>query len=220
MSLKHPDEYAITEGRVVSNKGIDITLDQFLDVFEEEHVSHSTSLQGRIKARGDYLTGPLARFCNNYDQLPEIARKAASDVGLSPNCLNPFKSIVIRAVETVFACYEALRIIKEYQEPAQSYIECTPRDGVGHGCTEAPRGILYHRYQIGADGLIKTARIIPPTSQNQKSIELDLKEFVQKNLHLSHEKLTWQCEQVVRNYDPCISCSCHFLRLKIEHEDT
>jgi len=220
VSLKHPDEYAITEGWIVSNKGIDIAIDQFLDVFEEEHVAHSTSLQGRIKARGDYLTGPLARFCNNYDQLPEVARKAAQEVGLSPNCLNPFKSIVIRAVETVFACHEALRIVREYQEPAQSFIDCPPRDGVGHGCTEAPRGILYHRYQIGADGLIKTARIIPPTSQNQKSIEIDLQEFVQRNLFLSHEKLTWQCEQVVRNYDPCISCSCHFLKLRIEHEDT
>jgi coenzyme F420-reducing hydrogenase alpha subunit len=89
---------------------------------------------------------------------------------------------------------------------------------VGSGCTEAPRGLLYHRYQIDDRGLIRSARIIAPTSQNQKAIEADLREFVQQNLHLTKEKLTWQCEQVVRNYDPCISCSCHFLNLQIERE--
>jgi len=220
VSLKHPDEYAITEGRIVSNKGIDIEIDRFLEVFEEEHVSHSTSLHARVKARGDYLTGPMARFLNNYDQLPEVARRAAEEVSLSPKCTNPFKSIVIRAVELVFSCHEALRLIKEYQEPSQPYIDCPPRDGVGHGCTEAPRGILYHSYRIGADGLIKTARIIPPTSQNQKAIEVDLKAFVEKHMNLPQDKLTWQCEQMVRNYDPCISCSCHFLKLTIERDDT
>ena len=219
VSLRHPDEYPITEGRIVSNKGIDIDVSQFLDFFEEEHVPHSTSLHARVKERGDYLTGPLARYNNNYHQLPEIARKAAQAVGLGEKCLNPFKGIIVRAVETVFACHEALRLIDVYQEPPHAHIEVPPRAGIGHGCTEAPRGILYHRYQIDDNGLIKTARIIPPTSQNQKSIEVDLRGFVEKNLHLSQEKLTWQCEQVIRNYDPCISCSCHFLNLAIERED-
>jgi len=219
VSLRHPNEYPITEGRIVSNKGIDIEVSQFLDYFEEEHIPHSTSLQARVKARGDYLTGPLARYNNCYEQLPEVARKAAEEVGLGPKCLNPFKSIIVRAVETVFACDEALRIIDSYQEPEQPYVDVPPREGVGHGCTEAPRGILYHRYQIDGDGFIKNARIIPPTSQNQKAIEADLYGFVEKNLHLTQEKLTWQCEQVIRNYDPCISCSCHFLNLAIERED-
>jgi coenzyme F420-reducing hydrogenase alpha subunit len=220
VSLRHPGEYPITEGRIVSNKGIDIEVNQFLDYFEEEHVPHSTSLHARVKARGDYLTGPLARYNNCYDQLPEVAREAAEEVGLGPNCLNPFKSIIVRAVETVFACHEALQIIESYEEPDQPYIDVPPREGVGHGCTEAPRGALYHRYQIDGDGLIKNARIIPPTSQNQKAIEADLRGFVEKNLSLTQEKLTWQCEQMIRNYDPCISCSCHFLNLTVEREDS
>ncbi|MEW5795320.1 MAG: Ni/Fe hydrogenase subunit alpha [Candidatus Zixiibacteriota bacterium] len=218
VSLRHPDEYPITEGRIVSDKGIDIETSEFLNVFEEEHVPHSTSLHARVKARADYLTGPLARYNNNYDKLPEIARKAAGEAGLGATCLNPFKGIIVRAVETVFACHEALEIIRAYQEPPHPYIDVRPRAGVGHGCTEAPRGILYHRYQIDDQGFIKAARIIPPTSQNQKAIELDLRGFVEKNLHLPQDKLTWQCEQVIRNYDPCISCSCHFLKLVIERE--
>ena len=220
VSLRHPDEYPITEGRIVSNKGIDIEIRQFLDFFEEEHVAHSTSLHARVKERGEYLTGPLARYANNFDKLPEIAKKAAREAGLGPVCLNPFKSIIVRAVETVFACHESLRLIEEYQEPPRPYVDVPPKAGVGHGCTEAPRGILYHRYQIDEAGVIKNARIIPPTSQNQKVIESDVREFVQKNLDLPQEKLTWQCEQAIRNYDPCISCSCHFLNLVIENDQS
>lgn len=218
VSLRHPDEYPLCEGRVVSNKGINIDISEFLSVFEEEHVRHSTSLHARVKDRGDYLAGPLARYNNNFDKLPDIARRTALEAGLEETCRNPFKGIIVRAVEMVFACHEALRIIKSYSPPDSSFIECKPRDGVGHGCTEAPRGLLYHRYHIADSGLIREARIIPPTSQNQKAIEADLRQFAEANLHLNKEQLTWQCEQVVRNYDPCISCSCHFLNLKIEKE--
>ncbi|UCD94257.1 MAG: Ni/Fe hydrogenase subunit alpha [Candidatus Zixiibacteriota bacterium] len=218
VSLHHPEEYPLCEGKLVSNKGVDITIDDFLKCFEEEHVEHSTSLHARVKARGDYLVGPMARYNNNFDRLPAVARKAAKEAGLEKSCSNPFKSIIVRAVETAFACHEALRLIKKYEMPDKPYVEVKPRQGTGHGCTEAPRGILYHRYKIDSNGVIQDARIIPPTSQNQKSIEADLLRFVEKNIELPHDKLTWQCEQVVRNYDPCISCSCHFLKLKIERE--
>jgi len=220
VSLRHPDEYPLFAGHIYSNKGIDIPIPDFLKYFEEEHVSHSTSLHAFVKGRGDYLTGPMARFANCYDQLPKIAQKAAKEAGLGKTCLNPFKSIIVRAVELVFACHEALRLIDNYQMPEKPYIEAVPREGEGHGCSEAPRGICYHRYKIDSSGLIKDARIVPPTSQNQKAIEKDLKLFVQKNLHLSDDKLTWQCEQTVRNYDPCISCSCHFLKLKVIRENS
>ncbi|MBU0985055.1 MAG: Ni/Fe hydrogenase subunit alpha [candidate division Zixibacteria bacterium] len=218
VSLRHDSEYPLCEGRVVSNKGVDIPVEDFLKVFEEEHVPHSTSLHAFVKDRGDYLAGPIARYNNNFDRLPEVARKAAVAAGLDEVCRNPFKSIVVRAVETVFACAEALRLIHTYSKPDRPFEECTPRNAIGSGCTEAPRGLLYHRYHIDDQGLIKTARIIPPTSQNQKAIEADLRLFVQQNLHLTKDKLTWQCEQVVRNYDPCISCSCHFLNLQIDRD--
>ncbi|MDX9857563.1 MAG: Ni/Fe hydrogenase subunit alpha [candidate division Zixibacteria bacterium] len=218
VSMRHPDEYPFTEGHVVSSKGIDIPISRFLDTFEEIHVEHSTSLQAKVIERGDYLAGPMARYANNFDKLPEVARQAAREAGLGEVCRNPFKSIIVRSVELVFACHEALRLIEQYEPPDRPFVEVVPRTGVGHGCSEAPRGLLYHRYRIGADGLIQEARIIPPTSQNQQAIEEDLRRFVEKNLHLSTEKLTWQCEQAVRNYDPCISCSCHFLKLQIEKD--
>jgi coenzyme F420-reducing hydrogenase alpha subunit len=147
-----------------------------------------------------------------------MAQEAARNVGLGSQCHNPFKSIVVRAVETLYACDEALRIIDSYEMPDEPAVKVEPRAGVGHGCSEAPRGILYHRYRIDDEGNIRDARIIPPTSQNQKTIENDLWQFVPQNINTAHDKLTWQCEQVIRNYDPCISCSTHFLKLHIERE--
>jgi len=195
VSLRHEDEYPLCEGRVVSNKGVDVAIEDFLKAFEEEHVPHSTSLHAYVKDRGDYLAGPMARYNNNFDKLPKVAQDAAREAGLGETCMNPFKSIIVRAVELVFACHEALRIINSYEPPEGPFVECTPRNAVGSGCTEAPRGLLYHRYQIDDQGLIRSARIIPPTSQNQKAIEADLRQFVQQNLNLTKDKLTWQCEQ-------------------------
>jgi sulfhydrogenase subunit alpha len=201
---------------LVSNRGLDIALEEFESHFTEKHVERSTSLQAIVNGRGAYLTGPLARYSLNFDKLPSVAKEAARAAGLGKTCNNPFKSIIVRAVETVFACDEALRLIKEYEKPAKPAIELTPREGTGCGCTEAPRGICFHRYRVNGDGIILDARIVPPTSQNQLSIEEDLRQFVQKNLNLPDDKLTWKCEQAVRNYDPCISCSCHSLKLVID----
>jgi coenzyme F420-reducing hydrogenase alpha subunit len=145
-----------------------------------------------------------------------MAKEAATAVGLKLPLNNPFKSIIVRSVETVFACEEALRIIGEYEMPEKPSIEVQPRAGTGYGITEAPRGILYHRYRLNEKGLIMDAKIIPPTSQNQKTMELDLREFVPSRLNLAQDKLTWQCEQAIRNYDPCISCATHFIKLDIQ----
>ena len=218
VALKHPDEYPFNEGNLVSNRGLNIKIDDFDKHFEEEHVKHSTSLHCRLKERGKYKVGPLARYSLNFNQLSEEVQKAAKDAGLQEECYNPFKSIIVRAVETLHAVNEAIRIIEKYKEPKKPYIEVPLKKGTGHGCTEAPRGICYHRYSIDADGLITDATIVPPTSQNQKSIESDLTELVPTLLHLSDEDLTWKCEQAIRNYDPCISCSCHFLKIKIDRE--
>jgi sulfhydrogenase subunit alpha len=216
VSLRHPGEYPFNEGRIVSNKGLDIGIDEFYDYFEEEHVKHSTSLHSIVKGRGAYYVGPMARYNLNFDRLPSIAKDTASEAGLSEFCSNPFKSIVVRSVEILFSCEEAIRIIENYEMPEKPFIEVKPREAAGHGASEAPRGMLYHRYKIDDDGVIRDAKIVPPTSQNQKTVEHDLAEFVGKNLSLSQKELTWGCEQVVRNYDPCISCSCHFLKLNIE----
>ncbi len=218
VSLRHPDEYPLCEGRIVSTKGLDIAIEDFFTYFEELHVEHSTSLHSVIKERGEYHVGPLARYNNNFDKLPPEVQDAAREVGLAGTVTNPFKSIVVRALETLYACYEALRIIENYSPPPRPYIDVPPRLATTSGASEAPRGLLVHKYTIDDDGIIQSARIVPPTAQNQKVIESDLAEFVGDNLELPHDKLTWKCEQIVRNYDPCISCSCHFLKLKIERE--
>jgi len=122
----------------------------------------------------------------------------------------------VRAVEIFYALTEAIRIIDNYERPDQPAVAAPPCEGVGYGCTEAPRGSLYHRYQIDRKGNVLDANIIPPTSQNQKQIETDLWQFIPMHMNLTDEKLTWQCEQAIRNYDPCISCATHFLKLEID----
>jgi coenzyme F420-reducing hydrogenase alpha subunit len=219
VALSHPDEYPFNEGRVVSNKGLDIDVSEYEDHFREQHVKHANALHSQLRARGSYFVGPLARFNLNFDKLPEIARQTARECGLSVPCLNPFKSIVVRAVELVFACAEALRLIETYEPPAAPRVEAPARAGVGHAVTEAPRGILYHRYNIDPQGLILSARIVPPTSQNQKRIEDDLWRFVPQLLDKPIEEITLRCEQAIRNYDPCISCATHFLKLTIQRDN-
>jgi coenzyme F420-reducing hydrogenase alpha subunit len=218
VALRHPAEYPFNEGRLVSSKGLDIAVSEFEEHFVEEHVAHSNALHAVHKGRGAYHVGPLARYSLNFDRLPASVQAAAREAGLGPTCRNPFKSIVVRALETLYACEEALRIIAAYEPPDRPAVEVLPRAGVGHGCSEAPRGILYHRYRIDASGLIAEARIVAPTSQNQKTIENDLRHFVPLHLDLPTDQLTWRCEQAVRNYDPCISCATHFLRLDLERE--
>jgi coenzyme F420-reducing hydrogenase alpha subunit len=218
VALRHPDEYPFNEGRIVSNRGLDIAASEFDDHVIEEHAAYSNALHATLKGRGAYLAGPMARYNLNFDKLSPLAREAAREAGLSSECRNPFQSIIARSVEVLYACDEALRIIDEYEPPERAAVEIVPRAGAGYGCTEAPRGLLYHRYRIDEQGLIADAKIVPPTSQNQKRIETDLRQFIPGYLDLSKEELTWRCEQAVRNYDPCISCATHFLRLEIERE--
>ncbi len=218
VALRHPDEYPFNEGRLVSNRGLDIDIADYEANFAEEHVQHTTALHSVIKTRGAYFVGPMARYNLNFDQLDPDIQALAREVGFEPPVLNPFKSIVIRSLETLYAVEEALRIIAAYEMPDKPYVEVQPGPGVGWGCSEAPRGILYHRYTLDKDGLIVDAKIVPPTSQNQKTIESDLWNFVEKAVDLPDDRLTWQCEQAIRNYDPCISCSVHFIKLDIERE--
>ncbi len=220
VALNHPTEYPFNEGRLVSNKGLNIAVREYELVFHESHASYTNALQSEMKGKGAYLVGPLARYNLNFEKLSRLARQAAKEAAAEPPVLNPFKSIIARAVETLYACDEAIRIIESYERPEKAAVDYAVRSGFGFGCTEAPRGILYHRYLIGDDGAIKDAKIVPPTSQNQKMIESDLRNFVTANIDLPKQDLTLRCEQVVRNYDPCISCATHFLRLEISRTDT
>lgn len=216
VSLRHPDKYAIIEGDIVSSQGIDIPVNRFYDHFHESHVEHSTALHGHVTGEAKpYLVGPIARYNNNFKQLTKLAKQTAKEAGLGPVVNNPFQSIVVRMVETIYACEEALHLVKNYEEPDRPFVEAKVRAGEGSGCTEAPRGICVHRYKLDDKGLIVNAVITPPTAQNQPQIERDLLGVVRENLDLDDEKLKWRCEQAIRNYDPCISCSTHFLNLTV-----
>jgi sulfhydrogenase subunit alpha len=215
VALRHPVDYPITEGRVISNRGLDVGTAEFDDAFDEEHVAHSNALHSHLRDGSTYFVGPMARYSLNADRLSPVAREAARDAGLGPTCTNPFRSIVVRSVELVYAIDEALRLIDGYEPPDPPFVEVPPRSATGYGCTEAPRGILFHRYQLDEDGTILDAKIVPPTSQNQAAIEDDLREFVQHRIDLPRDRLTWECEQAVRAYDPCISCATHFLDLRV-----
>ncbi len=218
VSVCHDKEYPFNEGRIKSNKGFDIDVSEFLDHIVEEHVPHSTSLHSHIEGERPYLVGPNARYNLNYKLLTPRCKKLAKEVGLGPVCNNQFKSIIVRSIETLYAYEEAIRIIDNYEMPDKPYVKVDPSKGpgIGHGCTEAPRGGLYHRYEIDRDGVIVDAHICPPTAQNQPIIEADLLQYVDKFKAQPDDKLQWQCEQLIRNYDPCISCSCHFLKLNVD----
>jgi sulfhydrogenase subunit alpha len=214
VALRNPDQYPITEGRIASTKGLDITPAEYDEHFKEFQVKHSTALHSVLDGR-TYLTGPLARYSLNYDRLPADVKRAAKDAGLGETETNPFRSIIVRAVELLFACDEALRLIGAYRPPDPPAVDVAPAEAVGFGCTEAPRGLLYHRYALTKDGTITDAKIVPPTSQNQRAIENDLKDFAAPRLALARDRLTRECEQAVRNHDPCISCAAHFLDLRL-----
>ena len=216
VALREPGEYPIERGRIVSSTGLDIPPEEYERHFSETHVERSNALHSTLAGVGAYLVGPLARYALNEAELSPLAREAAREAGLGGVVRNPFRSIVVRAVETVYAADEALRLIEAYDRPDEPSVPVTPRAGSGHGCTEAPRGICWHRYELDATGAILDAKIVPPTSQNQKTIEEDLTALVTRSLALSDDELRHRCEQAIRNYDPCISCATHFLDFAIE----
>ena len=215
VSLVHPELYPILEGRIGSSRGLDIAKSRFAEVFAESQVPHSTALHAHMGER-PYLVGPLARYANNSARLPDACRETAEAAGLGPVERNPFKSILVRMIEVQYACLEGARLACAYVAPEPPHVEAPARAGEGHGCTEAPRGICHHSYGLDGQGRIAWARIVPPTSQNQPQIEADLARVVRANLGLPDAALRQRCEQTIRNYDPCISCATHFLKLEIE----
>jgi sulfhydrogenase subunit alpha len=225
VALHHPSEYPMNAGRVVASTGeLECFASQFQEHFVEEQARYSHALQSSRKSHksGAYLVGPLARYNLNFHQLSPLAQTTAREIGLEMVCRNPFKSIMVRSIEVLYALDEALRIIDSYDSPdmdtlyQQPIREIRPVASTGYACTEAPRGILYHRYRLDAEGQIEEATIIPPTSQNQKMIEQDIAGYVNGLLDLPDDQLAQSCERTIRNYDPCISCATHFLRLTVD----
>lgn len=216
-------DYPMNRGRIVAGdlsgrRTLDIAAADYERHFRERQVPHSTALHSLIEPDGRaYLCGPLARMATSRDLLPPRARRAAAACGIEWPTGNPFHAIVARAIELVAAFEEAARIADDYRAPlAPPRIEAEPRAAEACHATEAPRGLLYHRYRIGADGLIKAATIVPPTSQNQARIEEDLRHYLPTVRSSDDAEATRQCERLIRTYDPCISCAAHTLRIHVE----
>lgn len=217
VSLAHEIEYPMNEGFVSTSNGERISVQDYENEFHEVQVAHSTAYHSlRTKSDSCYLTGPLARVGLNYQRLLPTARRLAESVDINWPCFNPFKSIVARGIELAHAFEEAIQILKDYRPFSPHRISYNYRQGVGCAATEAPRGLLYHKYEIDSEGRVTQAKIVPPTSQNQAQIEVDLKQWTPRLLDLDDSKLSRQMENLVRCYDPCISCSTHFLKVKIE----
>lgn len=219
VSLRHSQHYPIDGGRIVSDQGMDIDILDFEQHFAEHQAAHSTALQCLLQGQ-PYLVGPLARLNLNLDRLPPDSRKLLDETGIQFPSRNMFHSIIARAIEIHYVVGEAYRLLQEYSAPDQTVSEVIPADGTGFGCTEAPRGMLWHRYDLDHNGIIKAAKIVPPTSQNQARIEQDLMQsLLNVGLDNPEDRLRLHAEKVIRNYDPCISCATHFLKLSINHSD-
>ncbi|MBZ5514657.1 MAG: Ni/Fe hydrogenase subunit alpha [Acidobacteriia bacterium] len=220
VSVSHPDEYPMNERRIISSAGVDVEPAEFERVFAEEHVERSTALHSRkVTSGSSYFVGPLARLNLNREKLMPRAREAADTCGITWPSRNPFQGIVARAIEMTHAYEEALSLIEAYQEPARSREDLrVVHAGEGCAATEAPRGVLYHRYKINDQGLVEFAKIVPPTSQNYRRMEDDLWLYLPGILDRPEPEIARACEDLIRNYDPCISCSTHFLRLKLDRE--
>ena len=218
VALRAAEGYPIESGSVVTSSGSAFAVRDFPAHIEEFQVPHSHALHSRLDGgrRGPYVVGPLARYSLNHDRLSPLAQQAAREAGLGTTCRNPFRSIIVRAVEMVEAYAEALRIIDGWTDGTAPSVAVPPRDGEGFGASEAPRGVLFHRYVLDAAGTILDAQIVPPTSQNQPSVEADLTMLAERWVDLDDHALQHRCEHAIRNYDPCISCATHFLDLTVD----
>ena len=218
VSLQHPDEYPMNEGRIVSSSGLSIDVSDYEATFAEHHLAHSTALHSlKTSDQSSYHVGPLARVNLNREQLCDAAKKVADDLGLASACTNPFQAIIARGLEVIHAFDEALAILRDYRPLKPARIDYQYRQGEGWAATEAPRGLIYHRYQVDDQGKVVLAKIVPPTSQNQRQIERDLIDWLPQVLQGDDQQTADDCERLIRSYDPCISCSTHFLKLTIEH---
>ena len=213
--LCDPSRYAIDRGEIVSNQGLRLPPSAFEENFEEHQVEYSNALHSRTKGGGSYMVGPLARFSLNYGQLNPAARALAKEVGLKPPLKDPFQSILVRALEIVHALEETAREVKEYEEPVRPSVPYKAKAGTCYGVSEAPRGILYHSYAVNGRGHVERAKIVPPTAQNQARMEDDVRLLAPRIMNSDADEARRLSEMAIRNYDPCISCATHFLRLDI-----
>lgn len=208
VALRNPERYTFIEGRVVFSEGLDIAEGEYEDYFEEEQVPYAMAKRSIVKGRGAFRVGALARVNLNFHQLSEAAKEAAREVGFEPPSHNPFHNNLAQALEVLHCEDECISIIEglDLKEEERAF---AVRAGEGCAITEAPRGLLYHKYGINAKGVVEQANIVTPTAHNVFNMEKDLRELAPSLLDLSEKEATLRCEELIRSYDPCFSCSVH-----------
>jgi coenzyme F420-reducing hydrogenase alpha subunit len=212
VSLKEDSYYPILKGKIYLSTGIVIDKDEFLDYFEEYEKPYSTAKYSKTKDGKTYVVGPIARFNNCFDYFTQNTKMIATNYGLEPPEINMAKTIMVRMLEILDSIEMAVKLIKEYKKEKLKNEKYQIKAGDGTGISEAPRGILWHYYKIDDNGLIEKANIVPPTSQNQSAIEETLKKSL--NCIKNEKELINYSETIVRDFDPCISCATHFLKLE------
>ncbi|UAA40591.1 nickel-dependent hydrogenase large subunit [Paraneptunicella aestuarii] len=214
VSLKGEKAFPINSGDIQISNGLVITPAQYPEHFKEHQTRHSTAFYSLLDGH-DYLVGPLARMNNSFHLLHEDVKQVAKEYGLKFPNQNMHTSIQARALECFSALHESLGILQQGLPEGEANVAYDIKAGECHFCTEAPRGLIYHYYDLDDEGKVLKCSIIPPTSQNQARIEKDLHFSVKQfGLDKSDKELKYFCERIIRNYDPCISCSTHFLDFK------
>ena len=214
--LRKEDEYAFIDGTVVTSDGFSYPTEDYRKVTNEKCVPHSTA-KWTHHHRESYMVGALARLNNNFDQLHPRAKEAAAKLGLEPLVTNPFLNTAAQVVEMVHCVEDSIRIIDELltrgiepEEPPAVEVKA----GEGVGSCDVPRGILFHHYAYGEDGLCTEANCVIPTNQNMANLNADMRVLVPQILDRPQEEIRHLLEMLVRAYDPCISCSAHFLTVE------
>lgn len=205
--------YELMDGDIKISDGTVIPEENFLGHFEEKVVPYSTSKEFLFKG-SEYMVGSLARINLNQKKLCPDAKKAIKDFKLKFPNFSPFFNNIAQAIEMLQCIDSTLEILGKIKIRKEPLPKIKPSSGKGLGVTEAPRGLLFHSYAIDATGLVKKAEIVVPTSQNNRNTEKDLIDFIPRLLDLPKEKAELEIEKLIRAYDPCISCSTHFLKVK------
>ncbi|MFB6163096.1 MAG: Ni/Fe hydrogenase subunit alpha [Halococcoides sp.] len=223
ISLSSEDHYPFVEGTLYSSDTGELDAANYRDVVNERVVDHSTA-KFTSHARDSYMVGALARYNNNHEQLAPEALDLAAHLGLDPPTYNPYLNTVAQVVETAHLVAASIRTIDDLldaglgDQPAYHVPSVEPRAGQGVGAIEVPRGVLFHDYEYDAEGAVTNANCVIPTNQNHGNIQRDMETFVPRIADRSDEEIEHVLEMLVRAYDPCISCSTHYLDIDIQRK--
>jgi len=218
IALTNPNEYALYDGELGSTESKSAPVSEYLS-FTNEYIVPTSTAKRTKHVRDSYMVGALARLNINYDKLSPMAKEVAEMFDLKPVCHNPFMNSIAQLVEVVHGVEDSIKLINELEAEGlklqSDYYkpEIKTIAGRGIGAVEVPRGILFHDYTYNENGVCTKANCIIPTNQNHGNIELDMKAILPQILNKSKKEIELTLEMLVRAYDPCISCSTHYLNV-------